>query len=202
LNTLALKDTKSLPGYSSLYNGMPVVLHDKNASTDLKLTNGAQGYIRKITTSICPSNFTYATSVIVEFPGSPVHLPGLPKGFFPIEPTNWTFSTELELQPGIKTKVRVTCHQLPIQPAFAVTGHSAQGKTLPKVLVNLKEGGFPAYVAGSRETSREGLCITDPVTLQDLNKPLPHSLVVEARKFEAIEWNTEIEHGFCQGSPK
>jgi hypothetical protein len=33
--------------------------------------------------------------------------------------------------------MQITRHQLPIQPAFAVTGHSAQGKTLPQVLVNL-----------------------------------------------------------------
>jgi hypothetical protein len=154
LNTLALKDTKALPGYISLYNGMPIVLHDKNPSTDLKITNGSQGYIRKISTTTCSSNLTYATSVIVEFPGSPVHLPGLPKGFFPFEPTTRSFFTELESQPGIRTKVHVTHHQLSIQPAFAVTGHSAQGKTLPKVLVSLKEGGFPAYVAGSRATSK------------------------------------------------
>ena len=69
-------------------------------------------------------------------------------------------------------EVHVTCQQLPIQAAFAVTGHSAQGKTLQKVLINLKEGGFSAYVGGSRATSREGLCITEPISLQDLNKLL------------------------------
>lgn len=36
-------------------------------------------------------------------------------------------------------KKKVTRHQLPIQPAFAVTGHSAQGKTLPNVLIDLAD---------------------------------------------------------------
>jgi len=59
--------------------------------------------------------------------------------------------------------------QLPVQPVFAITGHSAEGKTLPDILANLHEGGFAAYVTTSRPTSREGLCITRPVTLEMLN---------------------------------
>ena len=58
---------------------------------------------------------------------------------------------------------------LPIQPAFAVTGHSAQGKTLPSVLVNLHEEGFAAYVAASRAWKHDGLCITEKVSLDELN---------------------------------
>ena len=90
--------------------------------------------------------------------------------------------------------------QLPIQPAFAVTGHSAQGKTLPKVLVNLAEGGFAAYVAASCAMTRHGLCITEPVTIQQLNKPLPHDLLQEIHRLEAIEHNTMITHDFKKGT--
>jgi len=68
---------------------------------------------------------------------------------------------------------------VPVQPGFAVTGQSAQGKTLPCALANLHEGGFSAYVAASRAWNRNGLCITEPVTLQDLNKPIPHTLLFE-----------------------
>ncbi|KAG1849528.1 hypothetical protein F4604DRAFT_1687413 [Suillus subluteus] len=69
----------------------------------------------------------------------------LPKGCFPIVPDDQ----------GVEWKIRITRLQLPIQPVYAVTGHSAQGKTLPSVLVNLHEGGFGAYVAASRARSRE-----------------------------------------------
>jgi ATP-dependent exoDNAse (exonuclease V) alpha subunit len=48
---------------------------------------------------------------------------------------------------GLQQKVRVTRNQIPIQPAFTITGHSLQGKTLPNVIVNLHEGSFAAYVA-------------------------------------------------------
>ena len=83
---------------------------------------------------------------------------------------------------------------------FAVTGHSAQGKMLPKVLVDLAEGGFAAYVAASRATTRHGLCITEPVTIQHLNKRLPHDLLQEVRRLDAIEHNTMISHGFKKGT--
>ena len=196
LNITSMKDSHALPGYISLYIGMPIILRDKNLSTDLKITNGAQGFVRKISTKICTSNLTYAISILVEFPDSPIQIPGLPQNYFPVEPTKWTFTTELHTTTNLKSKIRVTRQQLPIQAAFAVTGHSAQGKTLPKVLINLKEGGFSVYVGGSRATSPEGLCITEAILLQHLNKPLPYPLVFEARKFNAIEWNTEINHNF------
>jgi hypothetical protein len=49
--------------------------------------------------------------------------------------------------------MHVKRHQSPVQPAFAITGHSAEGKTLPDILANLHEGGFAAYVAASRPNS-------------------------------------------------
>ncbi|KAG1904462.1 uncharacterized protein F5891DRAFT_945755, partial [Suillus fuscotomentosus] len=140
LNVVALRSTRSLPGYLSLYVGMPVILRQRNLSTDLGITNGSQGSVHAIYTAYCPVDLMYATCVIVHFP-------------------SWTFTTLFKNSNGKEEKLQVTHHQLPIQPAFAVTGHSAQGKTLPKVLVNLHEGGFAAYVAASRAQTREGLCI-------------------------------------------
>ncbi|KAG1863880.1 hypothetical protein F4604DRAFT_1928998 [Suillus subluteus] len=78
-------------------------------------------------------------------------------------------------------------------------GHSAQGKTLPQVLINLHEGGFAAYVAASRAQTRKGLCITQPVTVDFLNKRIPSDLSAEVQHFEAIEHNTLVKHGLCQG---
>jgi hypothetical protein len=83
---------------------------------------------------------------------------------------------------------------------FAVTGHSAQGKTLPKVLINLHEGGFAAYVAASHTQTRNGLCITRLVTLDQLNKSLPSDLLQEVWRFDVIEHNTYIKHGFHAGT--
>ena len=160
----------ALPGFLPLYVGMPIVLKSKNISTDLGITNGSQGYVRQFHTNINSMNFTYCSCALIEFPDSRVNLPNLPHGYFPITPVSTSFVTELpqtEYEP--KRKVKITRTQLPIQPAFAVTGHSAEGKTLPNVLINLHEGGFGAYVAALHARSRQGLYITEPVLLSDLN---------------------------------
>jgi hypothetical protein len=74
------------------------------------------------------------------------------------------------------------------------------GKTLPKVLVNLHEGGFAVYVAASCAWTHEDLCISRLVSIQQLNKLLPPELLQEVRRFDIIEHNTYIKHGFHQGA--
>jgi PIF1-like helicase len=199
LNLTSSKIKDALPGFVPLYVGMPVILRMRNLSTDLGITNGSQGIVRRLDTAICPAGFTYCTCVLVEFPESKVILPDLPKGYFPIVPVTTTFTTVLTLEDGTKITIQLTRSQVPVQPGFAVTGQSAQGKTLPSVLANLHDGGFGAYVAASRAPNRKGLCITEPVTLQQLNKPLPHDLLLESACLDALEHNTYIEHGFADG---
>lgn len=197
-----LTNEGSLPGYLALYIGMPVILRNKNISTELGIANGSQGFLRQLNTAICPEGFTYGTSAIIEFPTSKVALPGLPPKFFPIEPIKWTFSAQIDMHPGVNSqgvsKVKVSRSQWGFQPGFACTGHAAQGKTLPNVLSSLREGGFAAYVAASRPNSRYGLAIIDPVTLADLNKPLPIDLIREGRRESVMEHNTLIRYGFSK----
>ena len=200
LDMNGMHSSKSLPNLISFYVGMPVILRTRNLSTDLGITNGSQGIVRQIFTEQCSLGFKYGSCVIVEFPYSKVHLSHLPPKHFPITPITWIFTTLLKDINNSQQKLRIIRSQLPIQPAFAVTGHSAQGKTLPKIIVNLANGGFAAYVAASRATTREGLCITEPVTIQQLNKPLPHDLLHEVRRLESIEHNTLITYGFQSGS--
>ena len=45
---LSSKIKESLPGFLTLYNGMPIILKNKNISTDLGITNGSQGFIREL----------------------------------------------------------------------------------------------------------------------------------------------------------
>ena len=201
LNVANITAQGSLPGFLSLYVGMPVILHMRNISTDLAITNGSQGYVRKISTSTTVDGFTYSTCVIVEFPDSKIQLLDLPYGHFPITPISWQFTTILPAEDGKQQKVRITRHQLPIQPGFAVTGQSAQGKTLPQVIVNLHEGGFGAYVAASRARTREGICIIQHVMLDDLNKPVPYDLFQEVQRFDAIEHNTYVRYGILNANP-
>ncbi|KAF6743595.1 hypothetical protein DFP72DRAFT_827547, partial [Ephemerocybe angulata] len=146
MDTSALTNNGALPSQIPFFVGMPVILRSRNISTDLGLDNGT--HVAKL--------------AIVHFPTSKVHLEGLPPGYFPIEPISWSFTAALPSKLAAlngDVNLRVRRYQLPLQPAFAVTGHSAQGKTLPMVLASLREGGFGAYVAASRAKARTGLCI-------------------------------------------
>lgn len=85
----------ALPGRLPFYIGMPVILRSRNLSTDLKVTNGAQGYLRHIEVKEDAYGFTYAKYAIVEFPASDVQLQGLPKGCYLISAISWTFKHQL-----------------------------------------------------------------------------------------------------------
>ena len=89
--------------------------------------------------------------------------------------------------------------QAGFQPGFAVTGQSAQGKTLPVVLSFLHLGKFSAYVSASRTKTRHGLAIIQLVTLDDLNQPLPHDLLLEDQWHQAMEHNTLVTYKFIDG---
>ncbi|KAG1740758.1 uncharacterized protein EDB91DRAFT_1248153 [Suillus paluster] len=95
LNVTALKSSSPLPGHISLYEGMPIILRSWNLSTNLGITNGTQGVVRKIFTEVCLVGFIYATCVLVEFPHSKVQLTDLPLGYYPIVPSTWVFTTAL-----------------------------------------------------------------------------------------------------------
>lgn len=189
----------ALPGYIPLYIGMPVILRSHNISTELGITNGSQGIVRKIFTKICSNGFTVAKCVFVEFPDSDVSLPDLPPHWYPVTPSTWKFSTQV-MNNDISTQAKVSREQLPIQPAFAVTGHSAQGKTLKDgVIINLHEGGSASYVAASRPCTRDGLFITQAVTLDQINKPASYDLRQEMKRLDTIEWNTMVQYGYSTG---
>ena len=200
LNLADFSSEGALPGLIPLYVGMPVILRNRNVSTELGITNGSQGVVRKIFTRPCASNYSVARCVIVEFPDSNVQIPHLPPGHFPLTPTNWRFTTTMTDSAGVRQNVHISRSQLNLQPAFAITGHAAQGKTLPQVLVDLHEGGFAAYVSASRARTREGLFLTKTVSLDSLNRPVSSDLRHECRRLERLEYNTRVRHGFETGS--
>jgi hypothetical protein len=200
LNLADFSSEGALPGLIPLYVGMPVILRNRNISTELGITNGSQGVVRKVFTKPCASNYSVAQCIIVEFPDSNVNIPLLPPSHFPLTPTTWKFTTTVADSAGTKRNVHVLRSQLNLQPAFAITGHAAQGKTLPQVLVDLHEGGFAAYVSASRARTREGLFLSRAVSVDDLNRPVSSDLRHECRRLERLEHNTKICHGFETGS--
>ncbi|KAE9397896.1 hypothetical protein BT96DRAFT_940545 [Gymnopus androsaceus JB14] len=191
---------KPLPGLLKIYIGMPVILKHNNISTELGITNGASGIIRKIDTKIDANGLTYCTGALVEFPDSNVQLSGLPPKYFPIKVKTWKCTTTVVDESSKKMHIVFYRQQLPLQPGFALTGVSAQGKTMSVVFCELHAGQYQVYVSASRATSQEGLFIAKPVSLHDLNEPpLPLNLWFEHRNFQQLEHNTMVKWGYIQG---
>jgi Helitron helicase-like domain at N-terminus/PIF1-like helicase len=187
----------SLPSFIPLAVGMNVVLRSRNISPELKIANGSKGVLAALFTS---TNGPYhsADGAVVHFPSSPVHLPNLPKGCIYVSPESKAYSVMVA---GNRASFRR--EQLLIEPAYVVTGHFSQGKTIPVVVADLKHGGPAAYVAASRPTSREGLFLLQPLVLKDLNSPPPPpNLLRELDRIEALKHNTLVEHGFLEAPMK
>lgn len=188
-----------------LYVGAPVILK-QNICQELNIVNGSQGILRKIELESLygPDGPQHATVALVEFPNSPIHLPGLPKGYFPIQPVRCLSKTIVFHKETSKSiQIEAARFQLPIQLAFAITGHGAQGRTMNKVLYDLSLGGNNAYVAASRARDRKGLAITKRiVSTAQLNKPHSFDLIQEMKRLDVLAHNTLVKYGYAHGKLK
>ncbi|KAJ3892225.1 hypothetical protein GG344DRAFT_45767, partial [Lentinula edodes] len=146
MDTSSGKFRSGLPGIVSLYIGMPVILKHENLNTELGITNGARGILRKL--ELCTDNngHQFCEYALVEFPDSKAQLSNLPQGYFPIKARSWRFSTYIWNEKNEKVLVSVVRKQLPFEPLFALTGQGAQGRTLFAILCMLHLGGYGAYV--------------------------------------------------------
>lgn len=91
-----------------------------------------------------------------------------------VGPYTWeSFQSVYDIRSGKIDKVSIgQFRQLPLQLAWAVTIHKAQGKTFPKIIIDLGNWAFAggqAYVAFSRGTCLDGIYLTRPLTSRDVH---------------------------------
>ena len=156
------KDTNNLLGTLPLAIGMPVALTEHiDRSEEKQLLRGKVGVVHSW---VWPEGQARPSIVYVKFEGAAWQLDGVDEpGVYPIVPR--TQSWYLDKGRKVKTlKVRRT--QLPLTPAYAMTAHSSQGKTLPAVLLDLqvdkKVNPTIGTVATTRVRSREDVLIMRP----------------------------------------
>ncbi|KAE8220603.1 hypothetical protein CF319_g5894 [Tilletia indica] len=182
-------------GRLPLFPGMPVVYKGGNTSVALGVTNGAFATVAGYNLQTDRFGFAVATGVLLKFPRlEHIQLADLPPGAFPIAPVSTTFNFRERNDAPV---LRVSRSQLPLQPGFAMTVHSAQGITAEGgVVVDLRKGGFEAYVAASRATTRGNLYLLAPVKIEDLKRPgLPTDLLKELRRLRELAAATTSTHG-------
>ncbi|KAE8221158.1 hypothetical protein CF319_g5436 [Tilletia indica] len=181
-------------GRIPLFIGMPIIYRGPNRSVPMGITNGAFGTIVAWDLTYDQFGLTIPQGVIVQFSTTATwQLSGLDPGCLPVYPTASSF----EFCPTIGGSLHtITRRQLPLQPGFAMTVHSAQGVTSTGgVVVDLNKGGFRGYVAASRATRRADLFLIKEVQKQQLNcPPLPLSLTAELRRLTMLAGRTKRTH--------
>ncbi|CAE7244158.1 pfh1 [Symbiodinium natans] len=157
-------DTEGLLGMLPLAVGLPVHLTQHVDRSDKCLLKGRLGYVHSWEWL---ENEQQPRVVYVKFYDADWTLDGSREpGLYPITP--WTRTWKLDK--GRKCPVLgVKRTQLPLSPAFAITAHSSQGKTLSAVLLDLSIDRLThtsyGTVAASRVCSREDLLILRPFPL-------------------------------------
>ncbi|TFK58511.1 hypothetical protein BDN72DRAFT_782012 [Pluteus cervinus] len=85
-------------------------------------------------------------------------------------------------------------YQVPLQPAFCITAHRAQGMTMDRVIVDLSHcsGSESPYVMVSRTRSLQGLKILRPFAFNTIKKNLSEDLRKEFARLKRSESETEM----------
>ena len=192
-----------LPRKLQIYVGMPVVV-SSNIKVELGITNGTSGVIRAIqlndgeviTGNTGIHNLKHPPEcIIVELDDIDVEpLEGLPANHIPITmmKSKRPFQVTVgKTAAGKPKKMNVYREHFPIVPSFSYTAHKSQGKTLPKVVVDLIPNTKNpvkiefAYVPLSRVRRLEDLHILRPFNPNVLKAQVNQGCAAMMEEFKA-----------------
>ena len=218
---LGLPDNKTegLPGYLPIVPNMPVLI-THNIATELHISNGSIGRLVKVVyedeeqshdgtairNSTFPSNTVYIRKplyALVQLPQCKLAsaLTDLQPTLVPIVPEQKTIKIDLKscLSPAQKrllhkkTTITITRCQLPLIPAYALTTHKCQGKTLESGVIDIvpppyaKPDLAQTYVPVSRFTSLEAMAILRPFPRSILNQKPHPDMRAELQRLQSID---------------
>ena len=175
--------------------GMRIALtHKLDDSPDKKLLMHRTGRVHSWE---WPAGAAHPSIVYVKFDGATWQLDGIEEpGVYPVRPLTKAWP----LDPKRKNpKLKVVRQQLPLTPAYAMTAHASQGKTLPAVILDLSvdkrvDTTFGA-VAASRVRSRHDCLILRPFEHWLFNRGINEGpqLLLQKLRGEDIDWEAQRE---------
>jgi hypothetical protein len=191
-NLLLLSETStgSLPGMLPLIVGDTYYL-SKKIHHALSAVNGTEC---ELTAVVPGQGQPLALVVRIRSPSRSFHLPMLPPNCLPLLPETATFAVPLQkLAPVSSGSVTIRRRQFALVHGSAITAHKAQGKTLERVVVDLREPpparhrraqplpfGY-VYTALSRARTLDQLAILAPFSATALRQPTPAPLLEHAQ---------------------
>ena len=165
------------------------ITHHIDRSQDKLLLKGTVG---RVHSWVWHSNDQRPSIVYVKFEGAKWQLDGVEEpGVYPITPLAKTWFLDSRRKPPM---LKIYRTQVPLTPAYAMTAHSSQGKTLQAVLLDLNvekkvDTTFGA-VAASRVRSRHDALILRPFPLWLFQRGAVEGpqLLLKALRGEEIDW--------------
>ena len=158
------RDTGDLPGMLPIGLGMPVALTDHIDRGSKLLLRGRIGFVVAVDWS---AGHRQPSVVFLKFDNVDWQLDGTSEpGVYPIEPVTRTWFLDRNKP---KPVLKVVRRQLPLCPAFAITAHFSQGKTMEAAILDLMIDKIAdvsyGTVATSRVRSRDDVLILRPFPL-------------------------------------
>jgi hypothetical protein len=197
------KSCADMPGWLPLAKGLPVVLSDHLDRSTKQLLRGKEATIdhwveddeeTNARTNDAERTLTRMPRMIVlDFHCSEWRLQCMSRpGLYPVFPTARTWTLDAyRPRPMLSVKRR----QFLITPGLASTAHAAQGRTMPAVIADLREGRnvswMASYVAITRVRYREDLLIYRPFDRTPFTKGemMGTKLLLSKLRGETIKWN-------------
>ena len=182
-------------GMLPLAVGMPVALTEHIDRSEKQLLRGTRGIVHSW---VWPEDEPRPSIVYVKFEGATWQLEGIDEpGVYPIVP----HSSAWYLDKGRKVKtLKVKRTQLPLTPAYSMTAHASQGKTLRAVLLDLqvdkRVNPTIGTVATTRVRSREDVLIMRPFSQFLFQRGLLSEgpdLLLQKLRGEDIDWSAVRE---------
>ena len=193
LDTLPSNKTGGRVGALPLVLGMPVVITE-NFDVAGGVVNGSTGTLRHVRYRLGDDGKRYLISCIVELPDfTGEALPHLPPKHLPIIPN------EVDMKPFRHPNSGRSCtirrHQIPLDAAFAITAHKAQGQTMKRAIVDLNScvGTEAAYVMVSRCTHLDGLLVLRPFPISKITVRRSQDAREEFHRLERLRQRTVVE---------
>ncbi|CAE7640649.1 pfh1 [Symbiodinium microadriaticum] len=175
--------------------GMPVALTQHLDRSEDKLL--LRGRVGRVHSWLWPENNQQPKVVYVKFEKASWQLDGASEpGLYPVELKKRAWFLDAKRK---KPVLKVKRQQIPLVPAFAITAHASQGKTLAAALLdlNIDKRTDPALgtVAASRVRSRYDVLIMRPFPLWLFQRGAAEGpkLLLESLRGQEIDWTAYRE---------